>query len=134
MPIVLSAWTRISTSSRRSASSSARAPGQRAVGVLAVHAQAGHVRVGQPELAAAGEPFEHGHGLPAEPLGVRAAVAGAEEHVRQPAHAVALVQPVAQRPVALERLLHRLDRLAAVVGAEGGAEAALEERHPLLRR
>jgi hypothetical protein len=112
----------------------AGAPGGRPVGVLAVHAQARHVRVGQPELAPAGEPLEHGHGLAAEPLGLRAAVAGAEEHVREPTHPVALAQPIAERPVARERVLHRLDRLAAVVGAEGGAEPALEERDPLLGR
>ena len=110
------------------------APGLRAVGVLAVHAQAGHVRVGQAELAAAFEPLEHGHRVAPQPLGLSAAVAGTEEDVREPAHPVALAQPIAQRTVARERFAHRLDRLVAVVGPEGGAEATLEERDSLLQR
>ena len=36
--------------------------------------------------------------------------------------------------MAFERLLHRLDRLVAVVGAEGGAVAPLQQRDPPLRR
>ena len=112
----------------------ARAPRQRPVGVLAVHAQAGHVGVGQSELAAALELLEHGHGVAPEPLGLCAAIAGAEEHVGEPPHPVALAQPIAERAMARERLAHRLDRLAAVVGAEGRPEAALEQRDPLLLR
>ena len=79
----------------------ARAPGDRALGVLAVHAQGRDVRVGQPELASGPERFQRGHGFVAEALRFGRAVAGTEEHHRQAAQPVALAQPVAQRSMAL---------------------------------
>ena len=112
----------------------AGAPGDGALGVLTVHAQRRDVRVGQPELASGRERLQRGDGFLAEALRFSRAVPGAEEHDRQAAHPVALTQPVAQRSMAPQRLLHRLDRLVAVVGEEGAAEAALEEHDAFLRR
>ena len=69
MPMVFSAWRRTSTSSRLLAElQRTRAPGDRALGVLAVHAQGRNVRVGQAELASGPERLEDGHGLLAEAL------------------------------------------------------------------
>ena len=111
-----------------------RAPGDRAVRVLAVHAQRRHVRVGQAELAPGRELFEHGHGLRAGARRLRRS-GRRDRRARRRAGAARSpsLQPIAERPVAVERLLERLDGLAAVVGAEGGSRAALEQLDALAR-
>ena len=120
--MVLSACRRISTSSRRSAElERARAPGDRALGVLAVHAQAGDVRVGQAELASGLERLQHGHGL----LGRAARPRPSDRRGRRaPPRAGASGRPRAADRRAPDGTasasLHRLDRLVAVVGTEGG--------------
>jgi hypothetical protein len=135
VPIVLRACRRISTSSRCSPSCSARVPqATRALGVLAVHAQGRDVRVGQPELASGPERLQRGHGFPGRAAAPRPSDRPGR---RAPPTGAAAGRPRATGRPALEGIAappHRLDRLVAVVGQEGGVEAALVERDALLAR
>ena len=101
--MVLSVCRRISTSSRRSASSSARVP-QATVpsGSSRFMHRRRDVRVGQAELAPGRERLQR-RSTASWPRRSRfgRAVAGAEEHAGEAAQPVALAQPVAERPMAL---------------------------------
>jgi hypothetical protein len=130
---VASAWTAISTSSRRSASSSARAQGNRFPRARCGPVGRREVGVRHRELAARRKALEQIDRVPSPTLRLRGS-AGAPDELREATERVPLSELVALYPAVLERFLERRDSFVVLIGQIARVGLALEQLGSLAQR